>query len=722
MNNIVIKSIAGNRVRLKSDIFSKERNITLIKEHFESVIYNLRTNKQCSSIIFNHKQTLTPYDIVQQLNDLFLLSTPSKEHILSCSGGSCNSCNIKKHDPVTFRRKLFEFGALTIYAAYLFVSETFLGITVASTPFSLLAGVALIAAIPLLKESFEDIKNKKFTLQTFMGTTLVGTIFFGEVMAAFEIIYILRGGMLLEEYIANKSKDEIHRLVELDIKKVFILEDSYELEIDLDDLTTKHTVVVRTGEKIPVDGIISDGESDIDESIINGRSEPVFKTKGDEVYAGTICQRGRIYIKVSAIGNETYISRTMKKVEIALAQKSPSVVEADILANRLLKLGTLLTIGTFVFTGSLISAFSVMIVMSCPCATILAASTAVSAGIANGAKNGILIKGGEALENVSKSQVFCFDKTGTLTTGKPLVTDIILEDGVSKEKLFEYALIAEHRNTHPIAKSLTDYSKSLGLQEKDDSISTVIPGFGVKTKYKDHFISVGNSKLMEEENINISKYQTNYQQLLEDGKTVVFIAYDNQILGMVSFVHEVRDGTKEMIETLKKHGVKHIALITGDETKVANFFAKEFTFDSVYSNQTPQDKANTIELLKQQYGQVVMVGDGVNDAYAMSKADVAISFAAGGSEVAIAVSDIAVTHSHPDDVVYLYNLSKQTLSVVNQNYYIGTGTNLIGVALSALGKLSPVGAGLIHIGHTVGIMANSAKLLRPNNISNDIKS
>ncbi|NLO17145.1 MAG: hypothetical protein GX118_03030 [Arcobacter butzleri] len=236
MNNIVIKSIAGNRVRLKSDIFSKERNITLIKEHFESVIYNLRTNKQCSSIIFNHKQTLTPYDIVQQLNDLFLLSTPSKEHILSCSGGSCNSCNIKKHDPVTFRRKLFEFGALTIYVAYLFVSETFLGIAVATTPFSLLAGVALIAAIPLLKESFEDIKNKKFTLQTFMGTTLVGTIFFGEVMAAFEIIYILRGGMLLEEYIANKSKDEIHRLVELDIKKVFILEDSYELEIDLDDL------------------------------------------------------------------------------------------------------------------------------------------------------------------------------------------------------------------------------------------------------------------------------------------------------------------------------------------------------------------------------------------------------------------------------------------------------------------------------------------------------
>lgn len=719
MNEIVIKSIAGNRVRLKSDIFSKKSNLRLIEEDLESLIYNLRTNISCRSIVFNHKKEITLDEIIQKLNKIFGISyiIPQPQETFSCSGGSCNSCNIKKHNPVSFRRKLIEFGALSIYAAYLFVSETFLGIAVASTPFSLLAGVALVAAIPLLKESYEDIKNKKFTLQTFMGATLVGAIFFGEVMAAFEIIYILRGGMLLEEYIANKSKDEIHRLVELDIKKVFVAVDNYEVEIELDQLTKEHIIVVRSGEKIPVDGIIIDGDGEIDESLINGRSEPEFKTKNDEVFAGTICQRGRIYIKVSAIGNQTYIARTMKEVEFALAQKSPSVLEADILANKLLKLGTFLTIGTFALTGSLLSAFSVMIVMSCPCATILAASTAISAGIANGAKNGILIKGGEAFENVSKAEVFCFDKTGTLTTGKPLVTDIILSDGVSKEVLFDYALIAEHRNSHPIAKSITSYAKNLGLNANDDTISTVIPGFGVKTKYQNHFISVGNLKLMNEEEIDISTYENEYKTFLEDGKTVVFIAYDKKLLGLISFVHEVRDGTLEMIKALKLGGVKHIALITGDETKVANSFAKAFPFDSIYSNQTPQDKANTIETLKQRYGKVVMVGDGVNDTYAMSKADVAISFASGGSEVAIAVSDIAITHSHPDDVVYLHTLSQKALKVVNQNYYIGTSTNLAGVLFSALGKLSPVGAGLIHIGHTVGIMANSARLLR-----NDIKS
>ncbi len=719
MNEITIKSIAGNRVRLKSDIFSNKSNLALIEKKLETLIYNLRTNISCSSIIFNHKKDINIDEIIQKLNKLFGISQiiPQHQEAFSCSGGSCNSCNIKKHNPISFRRKLIEFGALSIYAAYLFVSETFLGIAIVSTPFSLLTGIALIAAIPLLKESYEDIKNQKFTLQTFMGATLVGAIFFGEVMAAFEIIYILRGGMLLEEYIANKSKDEIHRLVELDINKVFVVVDNYEVEIELDQLTKEHIVVVRSGEKIPVDGIITNGDGEIDESLINGRSEPEFKTQGDEVFAGTICQRGRIYVKVSAIGNQTYIARTMKEVEYALSQKSTSVLEADILANKLLKLGTFLTIGTFALTGSLLSAFSVMIVMSCPCATILAASTAISAGIANSAKNGILIKGGEAFENVSKAEVFCFDKTGTLTTGKPLVTDIVLSQEVSKEMLFDYALIAEHRNSHPIAKSIISYAKSLGLNTNDDTISTIIPGFGVKTKYKKHFISVGNLKLMNEEKIDISQYENEYKTFLNDGKTVVFVAYNKKLLGLISFVHEVRDGTQEMIKALKLGGIKHIALITGDETKVANSFAKNFPFDSVYSNQTPQDKANTIEALKAKYGKVVMVGDGVNDTYAMSKADVAISFASGGSEVAIAVSDIAITHSHPDDVVYLHNLSQKALKVVNQNYYIGTGTNLIGVVFSALGKLSPVGAGLIHIGHTVGIMANSAKLLR-----NDINS
>ena len=716
IDGITVKSVARNRVRLKSNIFESKRNIKYIQEEFSELFIEFRENIQCKSIIFTYNSQTSLNEILLKLKNLFYeqlsninLSIPASNTVCG-STKSCSRCDLKEVTTTSWTRKLVEFGLLTGYAIYIFVAENILGIALATSPFSLTAAVAFIAAIPLLQESYDDIQQGKFTLQTFMGGTLILAIFFGEVTAAFEIIYILRGGMLLEEYIATKSKDEIHKLVELDVTKVYTLVDNVEIETDIQEVSLGDIVVSRSGEKIPVDGIIVDGNGEINEAIINGRSEPDFKEVNDEVFAGTICEKGRIYIKVSGIGNSTYISRTMREVESNLALKSSSELEADKLASRLLKLGTGLTIGTLLLTGSLVNAFAVMIVMSCPCATVLAASTAISGGIANGAKNGILIKGGDALENVSRADVFCFDKTGTLTTGKPLVTDIITTDEVSEKELIKYAAIAEYRNSHPIAVAIITHAKQQGIQIEQNGQSEIIPGFGVKTKIGSETILVGNKKLFSKYKIATKEYNKITNKLLNEGKTIVYVASDKELLGFMAFTHEVRTGTKQMIEKLRSFGIEHIALLTGDEEKVANGFAKYFGFDTVYANQTPHGKAKAIEELKQKYHKVVMVGDGVNDTYAMSKADVAISFAAGGSEAAIATSDIAITHSHPEDVTYLYELSQKSLNVVNQNYWLGTGTNLIGVAFASVGLLSPVAAGAIHIGHTVGIMANSSKL------------
>ncbi len=716
-NEIAVKSIAGNRVRLKSDIFASQTNISLMEKEFEDIFISFRENIKANSIVFKHKLDISLDEILQKLNKLFnitpSLSVPASYAI--CGGSSCSSCNIKKHDEKTWKRKLFEFALLSGYAVYIFVAENIMGLTIAAGPLSLVAAVAIVAAIPLLKESYEDIKENRFTLHTFMSATLLLAIFFGEATAAFEIIYILRGGMLLEEYIANRSREEIKNLVELDIKSVYVLQDDVEVEVDIDSLRLGDKVVCRSGEKIPVDGIIIDGSAEINEAIINGRSEPDFKQKDDEVFAGTVCERGRVYVEVSALGNSTYIARTMREVEYSLMQKSPSELEADRLANQLLKLGTILTVGTLFLTGSVTAAFSTMIVMSCPCATVLAASTAISGGIANGAKQGILIKGGDALENVSKAEVFCFDKTGTLTTGKPLISDIVALNGISEESLIRYAAMAEYRNSHPIATSIIEYAKASNIKIDQALMVDVLPGYGVKTQVEDKTLLVGNKALLSRFKISTKEHKEIATKFLNEGKTVVYIVLDKELLGVLAFNHEVRAGTKEMIQALREKGVKHIALLTGDEVKVANAFAMQYDFDTVFANQTPEGKADAIEELKKTYDKVVMVGDGVNDTYAMSKADVAISFAAGGSEAAIAVSDIAITHSHPEDVINLYDLSKKSLNVVNQNYWIGTGTNLIGVGLSAVGILTPVGAGLIHIGHTVGIMANSSRLAIDNN-------
>ena len=351
-----------------------------------------------------------------------------------------------------------------------------------------------------------------------------------------------------------------------------------------------------------------------------------------------------------------------------------------------------------------------MIVMSCPCATVLAASTAISAGISRAAKEGILIKGGEYLEKVSQSEVFCFDKTGTLTTGKPIVKDIVLGLHVDEKTLFEFASLAEQRNTHPIAIALVEHAKSIGAFTDEDCYSEIVPGLGVRAVKDKEIILVGNKKFLNENSISTEKFEQKVNSSLDRGETVSFVTFGKEILGFVSFEHETRDGTVQMIKDLRDRGVKHLVLLTGDDDKVAKNFAKKYDFDEVYSNLMPDEKADTIDELKKKYNSVVMVGDGVNDTIAMSRSDVAVSFASGGSEAAIEVSNIAITHSHPEDVVNLYDISKKSLKVVNQNYWIGTSTNLGGVALASVGLLSPVSAGAIHLGHTVGIMANSSKL------------
>ena len=719
MNTIFIKSNVSNRARLKSDIFNKRSNIELIKNELSEIFSDFRENISCNSIIFTYKKDIQLSQVIFKIQSLF--QTTINQSIAAANSicgvsNNCSSCNVKNtSNPSSFKRKVVEFGLLTGYSVYLFVLKNVLGITVLATPLSVISVVSVIAAIPLFNDSYHDIKNGEFSLQTFMSGTLITAILFGEAMAAFEIIYILRGGMLLEEYAASKSKKQIKDLIELDIQNAYILVDDVEMQVSLDDVSVDDIVVCRSGDKLPIDGFIVDGSGHIDESLINGTSESIYKEKDDEVYAGTLCESGRIYIKVSAIGEDRYISRVMKDVEKSLSLKSTSQIEADKLAKKLLQIGSVLTLGTLVVTGSFINAFSVMIIMACPCSTVLAASTAISAGIAKGAKLGILIKGGESLEKVSQSEVFCFDKTGTLTTGKPIIRDIETIKGVEKHTLLEYLAIAEYRNSHPIAVAIKEKAKELKIDISQTATTEIIPGFGVKSNYGEHVIIAGNKKLFENENISTERFEDQVFHHLNAAKTIVYVSVDEKLLGFITLEHEIRSGTLKMISDLRKKGVKHIALITGDEEKVADSFAQNLGFDKVYANQSPHDKANAIEELKKEYKNVVMVGDGVNDTLAMSKADVSISFASGGSEMAIEVSDIAVTHSHPEDVVNLYNLSKKSLKVVNQNYWIGTSTNLIGAAFASIGLLSPAAAGAIHIGHTTSIMTNSSRLAIDNN-------
>lgn len=602
------------------------------------------------------------------------------------------------------------FVPLTGLMVYQLVREYYYKQPLPQSPLSLMGIVAMIAAVPLLQEAWrETFKERRFTIHQFLAFSLLLGIFMGEALAAFEIIYILRAGMLLEEYVANRSRRAIREMLEVAVKDAHVLVEGREIETPIEALRRGDLVVVRTGEKIPIDGDIEKGEALLNEASITGKSEAVYKAVGDGVYAGSYVDKGVIYVHALKVGGDTYLARIAALVEASLDQKAPLQHRADVLAARLLKLGTLATVATLAITRSFSRAFAVMIVMSCPCATILAASTAVSAALHNAARRRILVKGGVYLEKIGDADVYCFDKTGTITTEEPVVTSVIAGD---EKALLYWAASAELHNPHALASAVLRRARELEIVPEQHSMSEHILGNGIMATVLGSTILLGNRRMMSTGNIDLAEYEQAAQGLIAQGETAVYVAKDGHLLGVIGISHRVRPGAREVVDRLRSGGVKRIVLVSGDERPVAEGLSRQLGLDACYAELLPEDKARVLDQLRRESGTLVMVGDGVNDALALSEADIGIAMGAGGSEVAIEVADIALADSDMRNLIYVRDLSKATLRIAEQNYYLAVGTNLAGVLLGALGRLTPAMGGMIHIAHTLGIMLNSSRLIR----------
>ncbi|WP_297574726.1 cation-translocating P-type ATPase [uncultured Campylobacter sp.] len=708
MSQIKVVSRTKGRVRLKSPLFKKiyEKEVAKILDDENC---QLRFNYSCSSLILRFKEdNINLYDIAIKLYTLMakLLPPTTKENEACCEFCPCECSDAKKKN---FGLRIVEFGFMSAVWVAVFIKEHIL--LTAFSPLSLVAlsALSLYFGREMFKKSIKNIQNKRFNLENFVSISLLIALVAGEVATAFEIVYVLKASTLFEEIAADRSKKEIAHLIKLNNKKAYILDGDLEVEVDVSDIKKDDILVVRSLEQIVADGTIVDGKAEIDESIINGRSSPTLKSIGDMVYANSIVDRGRIYIKVAATGDETYISRVMSEVEKHLKQKSPSEQNAQKLAKRVLKIGSIATFLTYLFTLSPARAFGVMVVMSCPCSTVLAASSAVSKGIAEGAKEGVLIKGGEYLENFKRAEVVCFDKTGTLTTSTPLIKEY--KTTLKDDQFFAILAGLETRNTHPLAVSILNYAKNRDITPLNME-TTIHPGLGISSKFNRATYLFGNRVFMEQNEINLRDFAAN--DYLDRGYSVSYLAKvtksKKEALGVVGFENEERAGIEQMLSKLRSQGVKKLVVLSGDEEVVANNFAKKFGFDEYYANLLPDQKAKIIDNLKKNYSVVAMIGDGVNDTLAMSRADISVSFASGGSTAAIKVSNIAITDSDPRKITTLYELSKKVNSTVEQNYKIGIATNILGAALSAVGIIGPAGAGLVHIGHTVAILGNSSRI------------
>ncbi len=609
--------------------------------------------------------------------------------------------------------RLWNVVALSGALAYSLVRRFVLRLSVAQNPTSLIGIVASLGAFSLVWHSLLDMyKRRRFGLYPFLSVASALAILMGEALTAIEVLWVLAVGTFVEQLIAEKSRKTIRDLLIVAPSKTFVLIGETEIEVPIEQVAVGDTVVVRDGDRIPVDGIILRGSALVDDAHVSGRSEPELRDANVYVYAGTKVVQGTLFIASKKVGEDTYLSRILRLVEDSLATRSEIENKADLLANRLVRFGTVATFSTLLLTQNLTRSLAVLLMMSCPCATVLATSTAIAAAIANAARRGILIKGGRFLESTETIDAIVFDKTGTITLEIPEIVEVVTRAPWQEgNRLLELAASAEIESNHPVARALVSTAKKEGLQLAKDVRTEVFLGQGVRAELDSETVLVGSAKFMMDQNVNPSYFRAKAEKYQNVGNSVIYIARDEKLQGMIVLGNRVRTRTDAVMAWLREDGVVNISLISGDALPIIAALAASMEFDEFRAEILPDEKARYIDSLKASGKRVMMVGDGLNDALALSKADVGVAMGAGGSEVAIEAADIALLDNDLEGLVRLRKLSHRSFEIVEQNFWIATATNLIGVGLGVLGIVTPVMAGVLHTVHSLGIMLNSSRLL-----------
>lgn len=538
------------------------------------------------------------------------------------------------------------------------------------------------------------------------------------------IITLILLGKTLEAVSKGKTGDAIKKLMGLSPKTALVLRDEKEIEIPIDQVLVGDIIVVKPGGKFPVDGIVKDGSSTVDESMLTGESMPVSKKTGDKVFAATINKNGVIRFQATKVGSETALAQIIKMVEEAQGSKAPIAQMADIVSSYFVPIVMGIALVTLIawllagqsFIFSLTNMIAVLVI-ACPCALGLATPTAIMVGTGKGAENGILIKGGEALEGTHKIQTIIFDKTGTITAGKPEVTDIITFGEISKRELLQWTASVEKASEHPLGEAIVREGEKENLSVLSVTDFQSITGKGIEGQVEGHWIKAGNWALMELAGIQGEEYKAAADQLASQGKTPMYIAVDQKLAGIIAVADVVKPGSIEAIAKLKSMGIE-VVMITGDNKRTAQAIAEEVGIQRVLAEVFPQDKANEVKKIQEEGRKVAMVGDGINDAPALAQADIGIAIGSG-TDVAIESADIVLMHSNLGDVVTAIRLSKSTIRNIKQNLFWAFAYNVAGIPLAAglvyaLGGplLNPIFAAAAMALSSVSVISNALRLRR----------
>lgn len=535
--------------------------------------------------------------------------------------------------------------------------------------------------------------------------------------AAAVIITLILLGKYFEAVAKGKTSEAIKKLMGLQPKTARVLRGGVEMDVLIETVQIGDVVLVRPGEKIPVDGRVIEGSSTVDESMLTGESMPVEKRAGDGVIGATINKLGAFKFEAQKVGKDTVLAHIIKMVEDAQGSKAPIQKIADkvsgIFVPTVIGIAALTLIIWYAVSGdfseALINAVSVLVI-ACPCALGLATPTAIMVGTGIGAENGILIKGGEHLERAYKITAVVFDKTGTITNGKPVVTDIIALDGYDQKKLLQIAAAAEKRSEHPLGAAIYDYA--LGQMETIEEVESfeAVPGRGVIVRLNSQQVHIGTRKLLLENNISLGDVETKIIDLEDAGKTAMLMAIDGKMEGLIAVADTVKTHSKAAIASLKNMGIE-VYMMTGDNARTASAIAKEVGIVHVLSEVLPENKAGEVEKLKAGGKVVAMVGDGINDAPALATADIGMAMGTG-TDVAIEAGDITLMRGDLRTIPTAINLSRKTMRKIKQNLFWAFIYNIIGIPFASLGFLTPIIAGGAMAFSSVSVVTNSLSLKR----------
>ncbi len=508
------------------------------------------------------------------------------------------------------------------------------------------------------------------------------------------IITLILLGKYLEAVSKGKTSEAIKKLMGLAPKTAIVVKGDTEVEITIEEVTVGDIILVKPGSKIPVDGLVVEGATAIDESMLTGESMPVDKKTGDKVYAASINKNGVIKFKATKVGADTALAQIIKLVEDAQGSKAPIAQMADIVSGYFVPI--VFAIAAIAFAAWFISGesltfsltiFIAILVIACPCALGLATPTAIMVGTGKGAENGILIKSGAALETAHKIQTIVFDKTGTITEGKPEVTDIIVADAdFTADRLLQLAASAEKGSEHPLGEAIVRRAQQNNLQTLAVSQFESLTGMGIKVSMDNAQILAGNIKLMNEQNISTESAEHEANRLAAEGKTPMYIAVDNKVAGIIAVADVVKPSSANAIKQLTDMGIE-VAMLTGDNSRTAEAIARQVGITRVLSEVLPHDKSNEVKKLQAEGKIVAMVGDGINDAPALAQADIGIAIGSG-TDVAMESADIVLMQSNLSDVPSAIKLSKSTIRNIKQNLFWAFAYNAAGI---------PIAAGLLHI-------------------------